>query len=538
MCVQICPCLQDKLSALQGAPMEGKVQEMVGLCHELMLCGPDDLDLMKGNASSQKQLYFMDQMLAVIQILRLSDLGGGSEDQDFKNLKEKNEELLGNLFSSPHMQALLQPECDPWPLDAQPVPDQQKDSVLGNVEEKQMANLVKQLQESTAKFQALKAECKEGATATLGDLSTLYQKLRLVISDFHQLIVAFLQVYDDELGGCCHRPEPGLHPCGPIIQAVYQSLTSCSQPPKYKRSHRNTRSSSRLWAEAPSNRRPGPGTIAAAPHTVLGSPSGVLGPSFLSGRRGAQEGRKESFRLPCPREREHIIMSEAPRAETFVFMDLEATGLPNVDPEIAELALFAVHRSSLESLKRDEAGTPMLPRVLDKLTLCIFPERPFTTKASEITGLSRESLAQCRKASFDATVVQALQAFLSRQAGPLCLVAHNGFDYDFPLLCTELLRLGAHLPPDTICLDTLPALRGLDRAHNHGTRAQGRKGYSLGSLFRRYFQAEPSAAHSAEGDVHTLLLVFLHRSAELLAYADEQARSWAHIEPMYPPPEA
>ncbi|XP_045141427.1 three prime repair exonuclease 2 isoform X2 [Echinops telfairi] len=231
-------------------------------------------------------------------------------------------------------------------------------------------------------------------------------------------------------------------------------------------------------------------------------------------------------------------MSEAPRAETFVFMDLEATGLPNVDPEIAELALFAVHRSSLESLKRDEAGTPMLPRVLDKLTLCMCPERPFTTKASEITGLSSEGLAQCRKASFDATVVQALQAFLSRQAGPVCLVAHNGFDYDFPLLCTELQRLGAHLPPDTICLDTLPALRGLDRAHSHGTRAQGRKGYSLGSLFHRYFQAEPSAAHSAEGDVHTLLLIFLHRSAELLAWADEQARSWAHIEPMYAPPEA
>ncbi|KAG8508746.1 Three prime repair exonuclease 2 [Galemys pyrenaicus] len=230
-------------------------------------------------------------------------------------------------------------------------------------------------------------------------------------------------------------------------------------------------------------------------------------------------------------------MSEVRRAETFVFLDLEATGLPSTDPEVAELSLFAVHRSALESPQRDESGTPVLPRVLDKLTLCMSPQRPFTAKASEITGLSSECLARCRKASFNGAVVRTLQAFLSRQEGPICLVAHNGFDYDFPLLCMELQRLGAHLPQDTVCLDTLPALRNLDRTHSHGTRAQSCKGYSLGSLFRRYFQAEPSAAHSAEGDVHTLLLVFLHRAAELLAWADEQARSWAQVEPMYTPPD-
>lgn len=253
---------------------------------------------------------------------------------------------------------------------------------------------------------------------------------------------------------------------------------------------------------------------------------------------GAQQPRKPACARPSRRLRrpcENVTMAEAPRAETFVFLDLEATGLPSVDPEIAEISLFAIHRSSLENPERDESGAPVLPRVLDKLTLCMSPEHPFTAKASEITGLSSEGLARCRKAGFDGAVVRTLQAFLSRQEGPVCLVAHNGFDYDFPLLRTELWRLGAHLPQDTVCLDTLPALRSLDRAHSHGTRAQGRKGYSLGSLFRRYFQAEPSAAHSAEGDVHTLLLVFLHRAAELLTWADEQALSWAQVEPMYVP---
>uniref|UniRef100_A0A2K5CKZ8 exodeoxyribonuclease III n=2 Tax=Aotus nancymaae TaxID=37293 RepID=A0A2K5CKZ8_AOTNA len=254
--------------------------------------------------------------------------------------------------------------------------------------------------------------------------------------------------------------------------------------------------------------------------------------------RSDERGSRSPCSPTCSRLRpryphRNITMSEAPRAETFVFLDLEATGLPSVEPEIAELSLFAVHRSSLENPERDESGAPVLPRVLDKLTLCMCPERPFTAKASEITGLSSEGLVRCRKAGFDGAVVRTLQAFLSRQAGPICLVAHNGFDYDFPLLCAELRRLGARLPQDTVCLDTLPALRGLDRAHSHGTRARGRQGYSLGSLFHRYFQAEPSAAHSAEGDVHTLLLIFLHRAPELLTWADEQALRWAHIEPMY-----
>ncbi|XP_040830502.1 three prime repair exonuclease 2 [Ochotona curzoniae] len=254
-------------------------------------------------------------------------------------------------------------------------------------------------------------------------------------------------------------------------------------------------------------------------------------------RQVPSSSRSQPAPAPASLRCDAVTMSEVLRAETFVFLDLEATGLPSDEPEIVELALFAVHRSSLENPERDERGAPLLPRILDKLTLCISPRRPFTAKASELTGLSSEGLVQARKPSFDSAVVRTLQAFLSRQEGPICLVAHNGFDYDFPLLCMELQRLGAQLPQDTICLDTLPALRGLDRAHSHGTRSQGRKGYSLGALYHRYFQAEPRAAHSAEGDVHTLLMIFLHRAAELLTWADEQARSWVHVKPMYMPPD-
>ncbi|XP_028923388.1 three prime repair exonuclease 2 [Ornithorhynchus anatinus] len=228
-------------------------------------------------------------------------------------------------------------------------------------------------------------------------------------------------------------------------------------------------------------------------------------------------------------------MSESQKCETFVFLDLEATGLPDASPQIAEISLFAVHRFSLEHPAWDDSGVPLLPRVLDKLTLCMNPEQPFTPKAAKITGLNNRSLTNNRKACFDGTVVKALREFLSRQASPICLVAHNGFAYDFPLLRTELGRLDANLPENTYCLDTLPALKGLDKAHDHGTRSNHGKSYRLGDLYRQYFGDDPKAAHSAEGDVYTLVMVFLHRAPELLRWAGAEARSWDEIRPMYSP---
>ncbi|XP_070597511.1 three prime repair exonuclease 2-like [Erythrolamprus reginae] len=208
--------------------------------------------------------------------------------------------------------------------------------------------------------------------------------------------------------------------------------------------------------------------------------------------------------------------------QTFVFLDIESTGLPRHQPRIAELCLFAVHQSSLQpSPWRKE---PQLPRIIDKLTLCVNPQKPFTLEAQDITGLSNQELEQNCKPEINRSLMETLKGFLDRQARPICLVAHNGLRFDFPLLRKELWEIGADLPIDTGCLDTLQALKDVIGGPNMS--------YKLGNLYQHFYREEPARAHTAEGDVLTLLLVFLAKAVQLKHWAARYGQKWAEIRPM------
>lgn len=63
---------------------------------------------------------------------------------------------------------------------------------------------------------------------------------------------------------------------------------------------------------------------------------------------------------------------------------------------------------------------------------------------------------------FDDDLVSLLTLFLRRLQSPVCLIAHNGFRFDFPLLKAELASIERDLPEGLLCLDSWEMFRCLD----------------------------------------------------------------------------
>ncbi|XP_072510696.1 three-prime repair exonuclease 1 [Notamacropus eugenii] len=223
--------------------------------------------------------------------------------------------------------------------------------------------------------------------------------------------------------------------------------------------------------------------------------------------------------------------------ETLVFMDLEATGLPFSQPKVTELCLVAVHRHALEGPPAappagGSSQVPQPPRVADKLCVCVAPGKACSSAASHLTGLNTAMLTAHRRRGFDSGLVDLVQAFLQRQPPPVCLVAHNGDRFDFPLLQAELSWARRDALRGVFCVDSIAALRALDRSGPSRESSQ-RKSYSLGNVYSRLYGQAPPDTHTAEGDVLALVSICQARPQPLLHWIDTHARPFSSVKPMY-----
>jgi len=159
--------------------------------------------------------------------------------------------------------------------------------------------------------------------------------------------------------------------------------------------------------------------------------------------------------------------------KTLVYFDIEATGLKSSGkPRISEISFVAVnvqdvldlHLQILNRLNQAGLNTSvlvedLLPRILNKLTLCVYPMATIMPVVSTITGLDNYNLTD--QARFDKGTVDLLNSFLGRLPAPVCLVAHNGDNYDFPLLKAELEKAGGKFGPEILCADSYIGIKDI-----------------------------------------------------------------------------
>ena len=125
--------------------------------------------------------------------------------------------------------------------------------------------------------------------------------------------------------------------------------------------------------------------------------------------------------------------------KTPVYFDLEATGLKSSGrPRVCEISLVAVNVSDVLNLcdtimdqlnrRRKEDSLNQVesisPRVVNKLSLCVYPMATIVPDVTDITGLDNYNLTGQTK--FDKDIAKMLNIFLSRLPSPVCLVANSG----------------------------------------------------------------------------------------------------------------
>ncbi|XP_077976502.1 three-prime repair exonuclease 1-like isoform X1 [Styela clava] len=210
---------------------------------------------------------------------------------------------------------------------------------------------------------------------------------------------------------------------------------------------------------------------------------------------------------------------------TFVFLDLETTGLDTTTDNITELCLIAVDREQItelgnEVVEHEYGEFPKVPRVQDKLNILIDPLSMIPNEVSRITKIDKENLEVRNKKPFSYETSMILRSFLDRQAHPICLVAHNGDAFDYLILNNHLDRVKADqtIWKEIYCADSLTGVRELRQPCER--RPNGLQ-YLMKEVGVHHSQLLP---HSAEGDTIALMVVVKLFPQNLPMWLDQHKR--------------
>ena len=233
---------------------------------------------------------------------------------------------------------------------------------------------------------------------------------------------------------------------------------------------------------------------------------------------------------------------------TLVFLDIETTGLKEShDPRITELSLVAVEKEHFLMVRDDQT-----PRVCNRISLMVNPTRRFDFQAARISGLSNYLLKNQER--FDENISEMLSLFLQRLRKPVCLIAHNGKEFDFPILQAELANIKKELPDDLLCVDSLPIFKmlyeakrsnfdpnitPLDLTNNYqeGTpptkKARTDISFSLDAIYQRFSKKGHKICHMAEADNFALIISVKAEGKNFVDCIETKAAPFRKILPMW-----
>ncbi|CAD7083281.1 unnamed protein product [Hermetia illucens] len=141
---------------------------------------------------------------------------------------------------------------------------------------------------------------------------------------------------------------------------------------------------------------------------------------------------------------------------TFVFLDIETTGLPKFNfgkANITELAMWTLSREDFLRSEDTEC------RLLGKWKSVFRPGRSINPRTSELTGLNNEMLEDYEK--FD-VAAKAMVSYLELHPKPICLIAHNGNEHDFPIIKQYFDKINKKIPGFLWCSDSLSIFKELN----------------------------------------------------------------------------
>lgn len=138
-------------------------------------------------------------------------------------------------------------------------------------------------------------------------------------------------------------------------------------------------------------------------------------------------------------------------------------------------------------------------------------------------GLSNSVLD--RESQLDENAAQMIMKFLEHLPAPVCLVAHYGLGFDYPILKQAFDKLKVQLPDSMFCVDSICIFREIDEKRG----CLEPKPYKLSLMYERIFQQPVVNAHQSEGDVNMITKLMQHYGVDFLTLAEERAIPFSKV---------